>query len=37
LDLDGGIIAGPPAVHAAVLAAVQAVRSAEGGGGSAAE
>lgn len=27
LDLDGGIIAAPPAVHAAVLAAVQSVRS----------
>jgi hypothetical protein len=26
LDLDGGIIAAPPAVHAAVLAAVKAVR-----------
>jgi len=27
LDLDGGIIAAPPAVHAAVLKAVQQVRS----------
>jgi uncharacterized integral membrane protein len=26
LDLDGGIIAAPPAVHGAVLAAVQSVR-----------
>ncbi len=29
LDLDGGIIAAPPAVHAAVLAAVKAVRNSE--------
>jgi hypothetical protein len=29
LDLDGGIIAAPPAVHAAVLAAVKTVRSGE--------
>lgn len=27
LDLDGGIIAAPPAVHAAVLKAVQQVRT----------
>lgn len=29
LDLDGGIIAAPPAVHAAVLAAVKSVRSSQ--------
>lgn len=27
LDLDGGIIAAPPAIHGAVLAAVQSVRA----------
>lgn len=29
LDLDGGIIAAPPAVHAAVLAAVKSVHSSQ--------
>lgn len=29
LDLDGGIVAAPPAVHAAVLAAVKSVRSSQ--------
>jgi hypothetical protein len=27
LDLDGGIIAAPPSIHGAVLAAVQSVRA----------
>lgn len=27
LDLEGGIVAAPPAIHAAVLAAVQGVHS----------